>query len=187
MKKLICFALLLLLIVPLVSCDEKGGEDSSAAQSTSGSSEPKEVNLLDLVTKICNDNSLTKGAIYSSRSTEPGKFLSDDLILSYYGNLFDAPDFTKISEYCVYIDDTDTNNRIELGIFLVKDTNDNSMVKDFITRRKDGILENAINYPSIDTEPFTNMILETKGNYTYYIAVKENRNNIDKTIKDSIG
>lgn len=180
MKRIISFVLMLFILVSLASCDDKKSESGESAKAEVGS-------LTTIVKDICAANNLTKGKTFSSESTEPGKYLDKDLISGYYGSLFDAPDFSLIEEYCVYIEDFNTNLRIEIGIFKVFDSKNNTMVSDFIKLRKDTILENAINYPDVDAEPFKNVIIETVGNYTYYIAVKENRNAINTTIREKLG
>jgi len=169
MKKLFYLALAALLLLALTAC------------------EGKEVgSVTDIVKGVLEDNEMTSGSVYTSESTVAGEYLDEDMIASYYGSIVDAPDFSLIEEYCVYIDDKNPLLQTEIGIFKVIDSKNNSMIKEFIERRRDGILENARNYPSVDTEPFDNIVIETVGSYTYYVAVKENRSEIDGRLKEAL-
>jgi hypothetical protein len=171
MKKIISFTLMLVLLLSLCACEEK-----------------KEVGSVTTILKdVLTSNNLTEGKVYTSESKTEGEYLDEDMIKGIYGSLLDYPDFSKIEEYCVYIQDKNPLLHIELGIFKVADSNNNTMVKEFINQRKTSVLEKAVNYPSVDTEPFKNVIIESVGNYTYYIAVKDNRDNINKTIRSSLG
>lgn len=170
MKKIICFVLLLVFLVSAAACDENKDVGS----------------ITDIIKDVLSDNNLTEGKIYTSESETAGEYLDDDMIKGYYGNLFESPDFSLIDEYCVYIQDKNPLLQIEIGIFKVIDSNNNAMVRDFLQIRQDTILKNAVNYPSVDTEPFDNVIIDTVGNYTYYIAVKENRDEINKTITEKL-
>lgn len=180
MKRIGSIILMIIVLVSLASCDEKVTDTSNKSAVEVGS-------VTTIVKDVLAANELTKGKTFTSESTVPGEYLDADLISGYYGFNLETPDFSKIEEYCVYIEDFDTNLQIEIGIFKVINSNDNAMVSDFITARKNDILERAINYPSTDTEPFKNVIIETVGNYTYYIAVKENRSAINDTIQEKLG
>lgn len=182
MKRIISLIILIILSLTFASCDTTTEESNSADAGV------KEVgSVTTIVKEILSANSLTKGKTFTSESTVLGEYLDADLISGYYGFNLETPDFTKIEEYCVYIEDFDTNLRIEIGIFKVKSSNDNAMVTNFLTARKNDILEKAVNYPSVDTEPFKNVVIETVGKYTYYIAVKENRSEINDTIQEKLG
>jgi len=189
MKRLISLTLMLVLLLSLAACNEKAWETSGESQSSGASqSAGKEVGSLTAILKdVLKNNNLTEGKVYTSESTVEGEYLDEDMIKGLYGSLLDYPDFSKIEEYCVYIQDQNPLLHIELGIFKVYDSNNNSMVKDFIVQRQTSLFEKWANYPSVDTEPFKNMIVDSVGNYTYYIAVKENRNEINKTIRASLG
>lgn len=182
MKKLLYLILMLAIIISAASCDAK-------EESVSENDESKiEVgSVTDIVKSIVAANGLTEGKTYTSESDVPGEFLDKDMFEGYYGSMFDSPDFTLIDEYCVYIQDKNPLLQIELGIFKVADSNNKDMAKEFIQKRKNSILENAKNYPSVDTEPFSNVIIESVGNYTYYIAVKENRTSINQTMREKLG
>ena len=182
MKKIISFSLMLILVLSFSACGDKNDE------SQAGSGVIQEVGSVTTILKdVLKNNNLTEGRVYTSESKTEGEFLDEDMIKGIYGNLLDFPDFSKIAEYCVYIQDQNPLLQIELGIFKVTDSKNNTMVKDFINQRKSSVLEKAVNYPSVDTEPFKNVIIESVGSYTYYIAVKNNRNDINNTIRNSLG
>ncbi|HBR30828.1 MAG: hypothetical protein PHD46_03555 [Eubacteriales bacterium] len=179
MKKIICLILFSFITLSMFSCGESKQEESKSSVEVGS--------VTTIVKDIQAANGLNKGKTFTSESTVAGEYLDEALISSYYGNVLDVPNFTKIEEYCVYIEDFDTNLRIEIGIFKVINSNDNTMVSDFLKLRKERILEHARNYPSVDAEPFANVIIDTIGNYTYYVAVKENRTEINKSIREKLG
>jgi len=86
MKKLLVLALSLSAL--LMSC---GGTDEVVQT-------PVSVNVDETVNAIVTNYSLTDGFVFTSSSTEIGEYLDDDMILGYYGDAVDVPDFTKISE-----------------------------------------------------------------------------------------
>lgn len=188
MRKIISFTLVLVLLFSFSACGEKTAEESGGESKTESKTVSKEVGSVTTILKdVLKNNNLTEGKIFTSESTTEGEYLDEDLIKGYYGNMLDYPDFSKIEEYCVYMEDENPLLPIELGIFKVFDSNNNTMVRDFINQRKDALFEKWANYPSVDTEPFKNIIIDSVGNYTYYIAVKNNRNEINKTIRSSLG
>lgn len=185
MKKIISLTLMFIMLFSLSAC---GGEKKAESSGSESQTVKKEVGSVTTILKdVLKNNNLTEGKVYTSESKTEGEYLDEDMIKGLYGSMLDYPDFSKIEEYCVYIQDKNPLLKIELGIFKVYDSNNNTMVKDFINQRKEAELEKAANYPSVDTEPFKNMIVDSVGNYTYYIAVKENRNEINKAIRSSLG
>lgn len=187
MKKIISFTLMFVLLLTLSACVGKNTESGSESKTDSKAASKEVGSVTTILKDVLQSNNLTEGRIYTSESKVEGEYLDEDLIKGYYGSLLDFPDFSKIEEYCVYIQDQNPLLHIELGIFKVYDSNNNSMVKDFINQRKTSLFEKWANYPSVDTDPFKNLIVESVGNYTYYIAVKDNRSEINKTIRSSLG
>lgn len=189
MEKIISLALVFAMLFLFVSCetDDITSNENSVSEQNSRPADFEVGSLKDIISSITDENNLTEGSTYTSESSVDGEYLDEDMINGYYGDLFDTPDFSLIEEYCVYIQDKNPLLQIELGIFKVFDSNNNNMVTNFITKRKDSILENAVNYPSVDTEPFDKLIIDSIGDYTYYIAVKENRDSIDQSIRESLG
>lgn len=186
MKKIISLILMFTLLLSFASCIDNKDEPKET-ESKNATVSVEVGSLTNIVENICAENNLTSGKTYTSESKVLGEYLDKDLISGFYGSAFESPDFTKIEEYCVYIDEHDTNLRIEIGIFKTINSNDNITVENFIKQRKETKIEEAINYPAINVEPFKNVIIDTIGNYTYYIVVKENRDAINSTVKEKLG
>ena len=81
-----------------------------------------DVNVDEVVNTALTTYGLVDGFVFTSSSTELGEYLDDDLIMGYYGDAVDVPDFSKVSEYCVYIDESDPNVFIDVGLFKMNDT-----------------------------------------------------------------
>ncbi len=174
MKKIIIFALLAMLL--LASCG--GGENSES---------PKQLyNTQQLVEKITADYSLSGGTYFSSFSEVYGEYLDPDMLLSLYGDMGEVPDMEAVEEYCVYVDGTDPNLQKELGIFKTKDGTDTELFLSFMRSRIAAMLENAKNYPSVDTEPLKNAQFFVEGNYVVYVVVKNDAKDISEFIKDNL-
>lgn len=175
MKKIIVLVLLATLL--LVSC--AGGSD--------GSDTPEQTyNTKQLVKKITADYSLSGGTYYSSFSEVYGEYLDSDMLLSLYGDMGEVPDMDSVEEYCVYVDGTDPNLQRELGIFKTKDGTDTELFLSFMRSRIAAMLENAKNYPSVDTEPLENAQFFVEGNYVAYVVVKNDAKDISEFIKDNV-
>ncbi len=175
MKKIIVTVLLAALL--LVSCS--GGSDVSDT--------PKQTyNTKQLVEKITADYSLSGGSYFSSFSEVYGEYLDSDMLLSLYGDMGEVPDMDSVEEYCVYVDGTDPNLQKELGIFKTKDGTDTELFLSFMRSRITAMLENAKNYPSVDTEPLENAQFFTEGNYVFYVVVKNDAKDISNFIKDNL-
>ena len=112
MKKLLLITFLLLGIL-LAACSSNGDDVNNDIAVN--------ISLDDTIKTITEKYNLTNGFIFTSSSTERGEYLDDDLILAYYGDAMDVPDFSKISEYCLYVDESDANVIIDVGIFKMAD------------------------------------------------------------------
>ena len=153
MKKLLLITFLLLGLL-LVACN----------------SQAKVILLDDTIKTITEKYNLTNGFIFTSSSTERGEYLDDDLILAYYGDAMDVPDFSKISEYCVYVDESDANVIIDVGIFKMADASYADTFTKYLRARIDGKLEDAEEYSTIDVETLEAGVIEKSGNYVYYVV-----------------
>lgn len=111
------------------------------------------------------------GKYYSSASSTPGGYLDEDLLLSLYGDMGEVPDMEAVTAYCVYIDDADPTAPAEFGVFLLKDGADAEEFASFIKARINAMIENAVNYPSINTEGLTTAVFEVTDECIYYTAV----------------
>lgn len=155
MKKIIVFTLALIFCLFAVAC---GGEKEE------GSS----VSLDDTVKGITEKYSLTEGLTFTSSSEVLGEYLDSDLILSYYGDAFEMPDFTKISDYCVYIDESDANVIIDVGVFKLSDASYADTLINFIKARVADKREDYDEYATIDIETLDAAIVKKSGSYVYY-------------------
>ena len=175
MKKLIIMVLLAAML--LVSCGGGSGNSETPKQSYT---------TKQLVEKITADYSLSGGTYFSSFSEVYGEYLDSDMLLSLYGDMGEVPDMEAVEEYCVYVDGTDPNLQKELGVFKTKDGTDTELFLSFMRSRIAAMLENAKNYPSVDTEPLKNAQFFVEGNYVVYVVVKNDAKDISEFIKDNL-
>ena len=158
MKKI--FALALALSALLISC----GGTAETAQT------PVTVNVDETVNAIVTNYSLTDGFVFTSSSTEIGEYLDDDMILGYYGDAVDVPDFTKISEYCVYIDESDADVYTDVGIFKMADPSYAETFVQYLRVRVSDKIAEADQYPTRDVPTLEAAVFEITGDYVYYVV-----------------
>lgn len=139
-----------------------------------------------LITEITEKYSLSGGRVFSSASTETGEYLDSDLIRSYYGDAAEAPDFSKVEAYCVYIDESRPTNPCDVGIFRLAEGADTELFASFLKARIAAKLENAKNYPTVDTSPLTTAEVTVNGRYVYYSFVKDANSEIKTLIGDKL-
>ncbi len=139
-----------------------------------------DISLDTLVNDITKEYGLTDGFVFTSSSDELGEYLDDDLILSYYGDATDVPDFSKISDYCVYIDESDANVIIDVGIFHMKDTSYGKVFAEYIQTRIDDKIEDSEEYPTIDVPTLEAGVIGQEGEYVYYVVSYD----VDEIVKD---
>ena len=155
MKKIIVFTLAFIFCLFAVACGEEKTDDKS-------------VSLDDTVKTVTEKYSMTDGFTFTSSSEVLGEYLDSDLILSYYGDAIAVPDFTKVSEYCVYIDETDANVIIDVGIFKLSEASYADTLIEFIKGRIADKREDYEEYPSIDIETLDAAVVKKSGSYVYY-------------------
>lgn len=158
MKKLLALALSLSAL--LISC---GGTDEAAQT-------PVSVNVDETVNAIVTNYSLTDGFVFTSSSTEIGEYLDDDMILGYYGDAVDVPDFTKISEYCVYIDESDADVYTDVGIFKMADPSYAETFVQYLRARVSDKIAETDQYPTRDVPTLEAAVFEITGDYVYYVV-----------------
>lgn len=159
MKKIL--AMTMLLAALLCAC---GGETAEETAETVS------VNVDEVIGTVVTDYSLTDGFVFTSSSTELGEYLDDDLIMGYYGDAVDIPDFTRISEYCVYIDESDPNVFIDVGLFKLNDASyADTLMQYFQTRIDDKIAKADSGYPDIDVPTLEAATVAKHGDYVYYV------------------
>ena len=158
MKKLLALALSLSAL--LVSC----GGTGEAAQT------PVTINVDETVNAIVTNYGLTDGFVFTSSSAEIGEYLDDDMILGYYGDAVDVPDFTKISEYCVYIDESNADVYTDVGIFKMADPSYAETFVQYLRVRVSDKIAEADQYPTRDVPTLEAAVFEITGDYVYYVV-----------------
>ena len=176
MKKFL--ALTMVLAALFCSCGgEAAVEDAPAV----------DVNVDEVVNTALTTYGLTDGFVFTSSSTELGEYLDEDLIMGYYGDAVDVPDFTKVSEYCVYIDESDPNVFIDVGLFKLNDTAyADTLMQYFQTRIDDKIAKADSGYPDIDVPTLEAATVAKHGDYVYYV-ISYDVDAITDYIETSIG
>ena len=161
-KKTIALALAALLLSSASACAKNGGNE--AGDPGTAVSETKEpVNLDLLIIGLTAEYEMTDGFVFSSSSTELGEYLDDDLIQSYYGDASVKPDFTKVSEYCVYIDESNPYLLTDVGAFRLNDPSYADTLMQFIQGRIDVRIENGARYPDIDVATLKKAVVAKAG------------------------
>lgn len=170
MKKiLLCLALILSILISLVSCGAV-----------------KDINPDTVVNNIVDAYKLTGGGVYMSSSKTLGEYLDKDLIISYYGDATEWPDFKKVESYCVYIDDSDPRVITDVGIFKLNDADYCETLMKFLQIRIDDKIAIGKAYPDIDIKTLENSFVRSKGNYVYYVVAPE-AEKITEDIEKSLG
>ncbi len=182
-KKAICLFLAFLLLACVSACG-KGGE-STPANPASPAEVKEPVNLDALIIDLTTKYEMTDGFVFSSSSTELGEYLDDDLIQSYYGDASVKPDFTKISEYCVYIDESSPYILTDVGAFRLTDPSYADTLMKFIQGRIDVRIENGARYPDIDVATLKKAVVAKVGDVVYY-AVGYDSAALAAALKDAL-
>ncbi len=173
MKRFLLILLSAFMLLTIVSC---GSEEETS------STEPKDIDVLAEANAIMEKYSLNGGEFY----TTGGKILDEDLIRSYYGDATVSPDFSEVEAYAVYIDETKPLKPCEFGIFKMKEDADKEQLAAFLQTRINLKLQNAIAYPTLDTEPLKTAKVTIKGNYVWYCVVSKSNEEIDNNLKGKI-
>ena len=182
-KTAICLALAALMLLSVSACAKNGG---GATTSSSPAAEAKEpVNLDALIVGLTTQYEMTDGFVFSSSSTELGEYLDDDLIQSYYGDASVKPDFGKISEYCVYIDESSPYILTDVGAFRLTDPSYAEALMQFIQGRIDVRIENGARYPDIDVATLKKAVVAKAGDVVYY-AVGYDSAALAAALKDAL-
>lgn len=180
MKKIVCILLASLVLLCLASCGETGTESD-------GSAVKKDFDPQSVVTQITSKYQLTTGKTFSSKSSTPGEFLDSELVRGFYGDAEGAPDLSQVESYCVYIDESRPTEPCDVGIFVLKEDADKELFVSYLRARIDTKLENAKNYPTVDTSALRTAEVSVEGNVVFYCFVKDGNEDIKKMIGDSIG
>lgn len=158
MKKRILAILLAILAVCLISCGgESAGDPGDAA-----------VDADALVKGITEKYNMVDGYLFTSSSTELGEYLDESLISSYYGDAAEAPDFTKVESYCVYIDESDHTLLTDVGVFKMSDPSYADTFMKYLQARIDDKIDLAHTYTDIQVEKLKEAVIKKSGDYVYY-------------------
>lgn len=167
MRKILALASALALSALFCSCGgEPAGESSPDAPAVT-------VNVDEVVNNVVTTYSLTDGFVFTSSSTEAGEYLDADMILGYYGDAVDVPDFTKISEYCVYIDESDPDVYTDVGLFKMADPAYAETFVQYLEVRVSDKIAEADQYPTRDVPTLEAAVFEITGDYVYYVVSTE--------------
>ncbi len=164
MKKFLTIALLCAAMLSSTLLYACGGEEAVAEEAVVN------VDADALIAGITETYSLTDGFIFTSSSTELGEYLDDDLIMGYYGDAVDVPDFTKVESYCVYIDESDPDLFIDVGLFRLTDTAYADTLMQYFQTRIDDKIAKAGDYPTIDVPTLEAATVAKFGSYVYYVV-----------------
>lgn len=156
-RALKAFLIFLCLILTAVSC----------APAVTADVDPAEV-----VEDIVADYSLDGGFLFRSGTSEEGEYLDPDLISTYYGDGEKVPDFSRVTDYCVYIDESNAREMSEVGLFKLSEGSDLQQFASFLKNRVAVRLSNAKSYPDINKSTLKGARFGTLGNYVYYVVVK---------------
>ena len=178
MKKTAAMLLLCALLCGAAACSKSvgviGGEDGPTVVIVSGGENASEaavnVDADALVGGICEKYGMTNGFIFTSSSDELGEYLDEDLIQSYYGDATDAPDFSKVADYCLYVDESDPNIIIDVGVFHMADPSYADTLMQFLQARIDVKIENGARYTNIDVATLKKSVVAKSGDYVYYVV-----------------
>lgn len=173
MKRFLMIALSILMVLTCVAC----GNDEATS-----SAEPKDIDVKAEADGIIQKYAL-KGGEYYINGENP---LDEDLIRSYFGDATVSPDFGEVEAYAVYIDETKPLKPCEFGIFKMKEGADKEQLAAFLQTRINLKIQNAVAYPTLDTEPLKTAKVTIKGNYVWYCAVSKSNEEIDNNLKGKI-
>lgn len=124
----------------------------------------------ELLERITSEYSLDNGFIFSSSSVDEGGYLDEDLLMSYYGDTMDYPDLSKVSDYCVYIDESDPKSMTEVGVFHLNDKSYGDTLLGYFKARINDRLEKAKVYTDMDSDMMKKAVFKKKGSYVYYVV-----------------
>ncbi len=172
MKRILAFLLCIITVFALIGCENKEEQK-----------EPVSLDIEAEADAIIKKYELSDGTRFTSTSTELGKYLDEDLIRGYYGDVASVPDFSKVEAYAVYIDETKPLEPCEFGIFKFKDAKDIDDFMVYLKARIDLKIETSKSYPTMDTEALKTAKFTKKENYLWYCVVKGGNEEINKTLE----
>ena len=160
----------LLLLAALLCCGCSTEKEPVSEGTASGEVQESAVSVDPdaLVTGILEKYGMVDGFVFTSSSTEPGEYLDDDLIASYYGDAAQSPDFSKVSRYCVYVDESNAKALIDVGLFELNDPSYGAELMQYLQRRIDDKIDAAVRYTDIDVAMLKTAVVKQEGAWVYY-------------------
>lgn len=159
MKKIITALLAMTTLLCLFSCSKKELDQSAS---------PK-----NAVNAVLSALGMTdRGLFFFSESDNDIDYLDDDLLSGKYGILLDAPTLDMMEAYAVFY--AYDSYGTELGVFRMTTPENAEKMKEYIENRQKELLENAVNYPDIDTKIVSSLVVKTDGKCVYYIMSDNN-------------
>jgi len=176
MKRFFLLLTALALLFAFAAC--RSAQEAEAA--------PVQPDLKVLADTIVQTYALNGGLRYSSSSTVEGEYLDGDLIRSYYGDVLSAPSLEDVEAYEVYIDESNPTQPCEFAVFQLRDGADAELFLSFLRARIDQKINNAIAYPTMDTEALTSARFTQRSSFLWYCAVKGANAEIDQMFSDAL-
>lgn len=154
MKKTVLFILAVCLLCGFCACASKKIDENAS---------PK--NILNAALTVLGMND--RGLIYLSETDNDFEMLDDGLLSGKYGELLDAPTVSQMEKYALFF--AYDSYGTEIGIFCMKTPEYADAMKTFIENRKQRLLDNAVNYPDLDTTIVSSLVVKVDGVWVYYI------------------
>ena len=185
MKRFILFLLALTLSLSFAACN---GDDApiNGGESEEGESQSAALDIESEADYVIEKYSLSGGKRYSSSSQAEGGYLDEELIRSYYGDSASMPDFSSVEAYCVYIDESQPINPCEFGIFKMKGGANTEEFMLYLKARINLKLQNAVAYPTMDTEALETAVFTEKDGYIWYFVVKGGNSEINNYLEGKL-
>ncbi len=159
MKKIITVLLAMTTLLCLFACSKKEFDQSAS---------PK-----NAVNAVLTALGMTdRGLLFYSESDNDIDYLDDDLLSGKYGILLDAPTLDMMEAYAAFY--AYDSYGTELGVFRMTTSENAEKMKGYIENRQKELLENAVNYPDIDTKIVSSLVVKTDGKWVYYIMSDNN-------------
>ncbi|MFA7099742.1 MAG: DUF4358 domain-containing protein [Eubacteriales bacterium] len=160
MKKAFLPLVLVLILTSLMfySCGKKQNPDAS----------PKA--MFDKAVELLSLDEDTE--VYYSETDDGWYYIDNDILSGKFGELTMSPKQEDLVSYAVYF--SNSLYETEFGVFRFKSGEKADEMKSYIQSRFSRLLENAVNYPSVDTALIKNYTVVVDGNWVYYAATRDN-------------
>ena len=113
-----------------------------------------------------------RGITYYSETSDEGDRLDDDILSGKFGELLDCPTVSMMKSYALFFS-FDTYGA-EAGVFCMNTNEDAAKMKTYIENRQKKLLDNAVNYPELDTATVSSLTVKTEGCWVYFVMSEAN-------------